>query len=261
MSVEQCEAIVLRVYPWSETSCIATLFTREHGKIAALAKGARRPKSPFEAALDLLSICRVVFISKSSDSLDILTEAKLQRRFRMGSQDLLRLYCGYYVAELLDRFTEKGDKHSLLFDLAQDTLDRLEQEEFEPRALVLRFELQMLRCLGHLPSWDRCVHCGKTLLEEGNAELQRENEWVLFSAFSGGVLCKDCRSGARQILRISSVVQQQFIYFSQSNWRRVDVGAFPDEHGAIVRKLIMRYLTFLLDSPIKLETYLEELGR
>lgn len=77
MPAEKTLAIVLRVVEFSETSCIATLFTRDFGKIGALAKGARRPKSPFDSALDLLAVCRIVFIDKSADVLDLLTEARL----------------------------------------------------------------------------------------------------------------------------------------------------------------------------------------
>ena len=95
MSSEKDLAIVLRVVPFSETSCVTTLFTRDLGKVSCLAKGARRRKSPFEGALDLLSVCRVVFLHKNSDALDLLTEAKLERRFRAASRSLSCLYAGY----------------------------------------------------------------------------------------------------------------------------------------------------------------------
>lgn len=108
MISEQTDAIVLRMHPWSETSLIGSLFTREHGKVSVVAKGARRPKSPFEAALDLLSECRVLFISKSGDSLSILTEAKLLKRFQQVDRNLQRLYSAYYLVELLEKFTEPG---------------------------------------------------------------------------------------------------------------------------------------------------------
>ena len=64
MSTQKSLAIVLRVVDFSESSVVTTLFTEEVGKIAALAKGARRPKSSFEAAIDLLAVCRIVFITK-----------------------------------------------------------------------------------------------------------------------------------------------------------------------------------------------------
>ena len=98
MSAEKSLAIVLRTIEFSETSVVTTLFTEKFGKISALAKGARRPKGPFESALDLLAVVRIVFLHKSSDALDLLTEAKLERRFRAAARDLSRLYAGYYVA-------------------------------------------------------------------------------------------------------------------------------------------------------------------
>jgi DNA repair protein RecO (recombination protein O) len=122
MASEKANAIVIRAVDFSETSLVVTLFTREFGKIGALAKGGRRLKSPFESALDLLALCRIVFLHKTHDALDLLTEAKLLRRFRPPGKNLLNLYAGYYVAELLGDLTEANDPHPGLFDLADDTL-------------------------------------------------------------------------------------------------------------------------------------------
>src|ERR1043165_4338396 len=66
MSTQKAEALVIRQTDFSETSKVVTFFTREHGKISVIAKGARRLKGPFEAAIDLLTVCRIVFIRKSS---------------------------------------------------------------------------------------------------------------------------------------------------------------------------------------------------
>src|SRR5688572_31702494 len=124
MAAEKSDAIVIRLADFSESSKVVTLFTREFGKVAALAKGAKRLKSPFEAALDLLAQCRIVFLRKSSSGLDILTEAQLLQRFRPTSRDLTRLYAGYYVAELLDGLTEEYDPHPELYDAAAAILER-----------------------------------------------------------------------------------------------------------------------------------------
>src|SRR5947208_999084 len=137
MSSEKTTAIVLKVVEFSETSSVVTLFTRDFGKVRAMAKGARRPKGPFESALDLLGVCRIVFLRKSSESLDLLTEAKLERRFRPFGGALANLYAGYYVAELLNELTDDYDSHPDLFDLSDETLMAL-RESSAVAAVLLR---------------------------------------------------------------------------------------------------------------------------
>src|SRR4051795_8907449 len=122
MPTEKALALVVRGTDWSETSRIATLWTREFGKVRALAKGGRRLKSSFESALDLLTVCSIVLLRKSSGSLDLLTEAQVVQRFPQLAKDLPALYAGYYVAELLADWTEDYDPHPTLFDEALETL-------------------------------------------------------------------------------------------------------------------------------------------
>lgn len=257
MSLEQSSAVVLRVYPWSETSLVASIYTREFGKLSVLAKGARRPKSPFEAALDLLSICRVVFVLKSADALEILTEAKLERRFRGADHGLLRLYCGYYVSELVDRLTDKGEKQPEIFDLVTKTLDDLQRIEADPGAVILRLELGMLRLLGHLPTWQQCAQCGT----EVGSEQTEVTQGIVFGVNYGGVLCERCRQGARNLMRISSGARDALAEFSQEDWRKLELEGLPKPVRAAVRAVLRRYLESLLDRKFQLHEYLEELGR
>ena len=200
MALEKTNAIVLRVIDYSETSCIVTMMTRAHGKITAMAKGARRPKSPFEAALDVLSVCRIVFLKKHSGAMDLLTEARLERRFRAGSSSLERLYAGYYVAELLNLLTDDADPHPELFDIAIKTIDEIDSVKTTKNntnsidETVLDFELMALSCLGHLPLLTQCVGCGKE-----KTTLSR----VSFGMNSGGILCQGCRRGKRNVISLS----------------------------------------------------------
>src|SRR5688500_4241384 len=120
--LEKTLALVVRGHDWSETSRIATLWTRESGKVRVLAKGGRRLKSNFDSALDLLTVCSIVFLRKSSGGLDLLTEAQVTERFARLRNDLAALYAGYYVAELLADWTEDYDPHPCLFDEALGAL-------------------------------------------------------------------------------------------------------------------------------------------
>src|SRR5438309_4073192 len=151
MAAEKALAVVLRTTDWSETSRIATLWTREFGKVRALAKGGRRLKSAFENALDLLTVCSIVFLRKSSGSLDLLTEAQVVRRFPQLRADLAALYAGYYLAELLADWTEDYDPHPALFDEALSTLADLGSAAVATGPRLARFELVLLRELGYSP--------------------------------------------------------------------------------------------------------------
>jgi DNA repair protein RecO (recombination protein O) len=246
MSSEKATAIVLRVIEFSETSSVVWLFTREFGKVRALAKGARRPKGPFESALDLLATCRIVFLRKSSDSLDLLTEAKLERRFRPPGGDLSSLYAAYYVAELLNELTDDYDPHPGLFDAADETLVALAEGGSSPAALV-HFELTALRELGHLPSLSACGECGAAVESKGR---------VPFSQLAGGVLCDACRSGQKQIISISAGVLQTLVRFSESEgdaWRRLE---WDQRTYGELRGVLNHYWTHLLGHPPRMQRWL-----
>jgi DNA repair protein RecO (recombination protein O) len=246
MATEKSTAIVLRLVEFSETSVITTLFTEDFGKIGALAKGARRPKGPFEAALDLLAVCRIVFIHKSTDALDLLTEAKLERRFRSASRDLSRLYAGYYVAELLQELTDPGDAHPALFQAANRMLFELDQGAPVP-SLVLRFELVLLRELGLLPSLDTCVGCGVAVEPQGR---------VAFGLLAGGTLCGACRMGQQQVVSVSAGALKALLRFAavdEEPWRR---GEIDRPTGGELRGLLNRYFAHVLGHRPKMHKYL-----
>jgi DNA repair protein RecO (recombination protein O) len=246
MSSEKTTAIVLRTVEFSETSLVVTLFTREFGKVGALAKGARRLKNPFESALDVLTLCRIVFLHKSSDALDLVTEAKLLRRFRPAGRNLFGLYAGYYVAELLGAMTDEDDPHPELFDLADETLEALAAGEAVPRRII-RFELGALQLLGHMPALEHCAECGTPVATTGR---------VAFAQIQGGVLCPACRAGKRQVISVSAGVLRtmaQLADLGSTTWRRLEIN--PRNLGEL-RGVLNHYLVNLLGRKPRMHQYL-----
>src|SRR5436309_9106927 len=106
MAILKTDALVLRAIDYSETSQIAWFFTREHGCVHLIAKGARRARSPFEGALEPLVRGEIVFYRKrrsaaDEDSLEVLKEFDPRDSYPGIRRDLARLYRGTYVLELL----------------------------------------------------------------------------------------------------------------------------------------------------------------
>jgi DNA repair protein RecO (recombination protein O) len=243
---EKASALVLRVIDFSETSAIVTLFTREFGKISGMAKGARRPKGPFEHALDLLARCRIVFLRKSPGALDLLTEAKLERWFRPRGRDLASLYAGYYVAELLIELTHEYDPHPDLFDAAVQTLAELSRGGAVD-AVVLRFELTALRLLGHLPSFAVCAECGEPVSWSGR---------VSFGMLAGGVLCERCKVGKRKLVSVSAAVVKTLAGFAGSDGEPQSTIQLRAAVRGELRGVLNNYLAHLVGRRLKMHEYI-----
>ncbi|THF67184.1 DNA repair protein RecO [Pseudothauera nasutitermitis] len=137
-------AYVLHTYPWRETSLIAEVFSRDHGRVALVAKGARRPHSAFRGVL--MAFQPLLVDWSGGGEVKTLVRAEWQ-----GGQPLLTgraLLCGYYLNELLVRLTAREDAHAALFaDYAQALRELAAGAPLT--ALLRRFELALLNELGY----------------------------------------------------------------------------------------------------------------
>lgn len=244
MAAEKARALVIRATDWSESSKIVTLWTREFGKVRGLAKGGRRLRSPFDSALDLLTLCDIVLLRKTSGGLDLLTEAQVVERFARLRGDLPALYAGYYIAELLTDWTEENDPHPHLFDEACAALETLglTRESTGPR--LVRFELVLLRELGYRPVLEACAGCGCALAGEPLA----------FGLGRGGMVCPACQAAQRDRRGLSRETWQALKDLAEQPeaWQRPYSPAVRGE----LRQLLNDYVTYLLGHRPRLLPYL-----
>lgn len=248
MSTEKAVALVLRTHDFSESSVVAHLYTREFGKIRVLAKGAKRPKNPFDFALDLLALCRIVFLRKSTEGLDLLTEAKLLRRFRVERENLPGLYGAYYVAELLHALTHDYDPNPPLFDLAVETVSAL-QNTPRPAWRVARFEWQLLDLLGHGPSLDVCVGCGEPLAEGDRGRLY-------FGVHDGGGVCPRCRPGRRNVVTLRAETWRAIRALASHEEEAVEGREIPPPVRGELRGVLNQLICHLLGQRPRMHEYL-----
>ena len=185
MPILRDQAVVLGRVDYSETSQVLVFFTREHGKVRAIAKGIKRgTKKRFAVGADLLDIGHLCVSSRQERAagLATLTEWKQSRPLSGLREALPRLHAGQYVAEVTANLTEDWDPHPPLFDALVETLEEL-SETTDPLPSVVRYQYALLDSIGSLPRLDSCVVCG------------RADELTYFSSFEGGMLCRHCEAG------------------------------------------------------------------
>ena len=136
---------VLHTYPYKETSLIVEAFTRRYGRVALLARGARRPRSAMRGVLLSFHLLRLGW-SGSADLANLMNAEWAGGAPLLGGRGLM---CGFYVNELLLKLLPRDDPHESLFDIYAGTLANLASQEVSP---VLRdFEKRLLAELGYAP--------------------------------------------------------------------------------------------------------------
>jgi DNA repair protein RecO (recombination protein O) len=235
-------AIVLRTTDYSESSQILTLWSEEHGKLRAIAKGARRSPKSGGAGMDLLNVCEIVFVHKAPPALSIITSWQVVESFSSLRQDLNQLYAGLYAAELVNHSTEEGHPDQETFRLLCSFLRALSCGK--PRYPgLLRFELLLLENFGIGPRVDGCATCGKPL-----------GPGAAFCAASGGALCESCEIGGSDLLRVSLTVLRAMQRLARRD-RADGVAEISGETIGEIRYILDKYLSYHLGRQIGMRAY------
>src|SRR5580765_2218556 len=149
---ERTQGLVLRTYPLTETSLIVHWLTSDFGRIATVAKGARRPKSAFRGKLDLFHLCDLLVTRSRRSELHTLKEVSLIDAHGTLRNDFDRLRKVVYAAALVEQATETDSPVPELFELLISFVQAVARDATE--TLVLAFELKLLSLLGLTPNID-----------------------------------------------------------------------------------------------------------
>ena len=148
--IESAAGIILRTRPLTETSLIVNWLTPEFGRISTVAKGARRPKSPFAGKLDLFYEADFSFTRSRHSELHALREVGLRETHSELRRELGFLQQASYVAALIEQTTESETPVPEIFGLAREFFHHLPKQPPRPRS-IYAFELKLLDLLGLKP--------------------------------------------------------------------------------------------------------------
>jgi DNA repair protein RecO (recombination protein O) len=174
MALVNTDAIVLRTYNLAEADRIAVCLTRSAGLVRAVARGARRMKSRFGAALEPFTLIRLAFYEKENRELVSISNAEiLKSHFDLAAQ-LEASEVLAYMGELVGEFAPPHEANEKLFRMVNACVDALETSPGSARLVLRYFEVWLLRLAGLFPDLRSCSDCGVRLYEGDPACLDVE---------------------------------------------------------------------------------------
>ena len=242
------EAVILRHSDYGEADRLLTLFTREQGKLRAIAKGVRKMQS--RKAGHLEPFTQVALMLAQGHDLWIVTQAEAIESFQPLRENLNLIGHAAYVVELLDRFTYEEGQNWQLYQLLVETMARLAKES-DPFIPIHYYEMRLLDLLGFRPLLFECALCGKTI--------QPEDQY--FSAERGGVLCPNCGLQVNLARPVSMDALKYMRHFQRSTYSEAKRAAPAKETREEVEALLNYYLTYLLERSLNSPEFIRQIQR
>ncbi|MBP2645746.1 MAG: repair protein recO [Firmicutes bacterium] len=234
MGQYKTEAILLVVRDWDDNSRMVTLFSRDFGKISAVAYGARRPRNqmagtiqPFvQADLSLLP-------GKTYDS---IRQCEIVSSFRDIREDLTKMAYANFLAELVIELWPEREAEPAVFELLLGALTMMKTRN--PRITALAGALQLLTLAGFSPSMTECATCGEALILP-----------AAFEVAAGGAVCLHCaQSGANEFSCEAAAFCSRLLGLDWQN-----PGSFSVTGAVLMQteKILSEFITYCLDKKLK----------
>ncbi len=242
----QTEAIIIKKTKLGEADRILTLYTPDLGKIQAVAKGVRRPRSKLAGHLELLTHS-LVSLARGRN-LDTITGSQTINSFLPLKSDLGLTSYALYATELVSQFTADHIENRPLFQLLLETMQQLCQAG--DSELVLRyFELHLLNEVGYRPQLQQCVACHQSLKPITNS----------FCSSAGGMLCPDCRQSQPLTYPLSVNALKVLRLLQGNDYSTVRRLKMNRELSHELEAVIRDYLKYLLEREVKSAAWLDTL--
>jgi DNA repair protein RecO (recombination protein O) len=251
MGLGQSRAVVIGSFPLAESDRVVSFFSRDHGKIRGVARAARRMRSRFGSALELLTLGELVFFDGGRSELVQVDHFDIVHPFEGIRGDLRRLGHAAWIVECIGRLTADRDPNTAVYGLLVRALRSVEAGA-EPRRAATVFGLRCVDALGHRLRLDACVACGRRPLGAGPA--------VVIDVEGGGLTCPDCAGRSRGAIRVDAA--------SLGALRRLRALAWPEAMTATlghaedqIQEVVELHVASLSGQPPRASRFLREVER
>lgn len=247
--VKKTPAISLRNVRVRETSLLVTFFTRDFGKVKAMAKGVRQKDSRLLRAYEPAVSQEILFYHHPEREIDLITDSSIIDLHSFLRDDFYKLCAACYFLDLVDEFTELHHVSHDVYYLLSDCLSYLRYSM--PAKLFRYFEVQLLMDLGLFPNFEKCVWCGKGI---------RQGD-VLFSFRQGGAVCSSssCRNRESELLRISAQTLVHMNTLKNSDIDKIRDFKLEKEDERQLASIVQRFLLYNLGKEIRTMRFMKEI--
>jgi DNA repair protein RecO (recombination protein O) len=243
------EAIILRHTDWGEADRILTMFTRQEGKIRAIAKGVRKIRSRRAGHLEPFTQVNLQ-LARSRD-MPIVTQAETIHAHIPLREDLVSIGFASYIVELIDKFTFEGEENRSLFTLLANVLRRFAKADRDPLLALRYYEIRLLDLAGFRPKLFQCARCGEEVLKQDQ----------FFSAQDGGVLCPECAKDNPGSHPISMEALRYLRHFQRSSYQQA-ARAHPSLRiHTEMERILGYYITYVLEKELNSPKFMRNVRR
>lgn len=245
MGISKTQGIVLKYTNLGEADKILTILTRHKGKIKAVAKGCRKPKSSLLASSEVFAFSE--FVLYKGTNLYHVTNAETREIFYNLRNDLLKLSYAVFFAELADTVSDEEIPSERLFILLSKALYYLAEGEIPVGIINQAYQLKLMDISGYRPNLNKCVLCGKTDLK-----------YYKFDIELGGIICDECEKSGKKIIKISPGTIQTIKLLLNTEISRLNTLKIDNTIFNEIDKLVKKFVEAHLDKQFKSLEFLDK---
>ena len=234
MIILNTQGIVLKAVRYKDNDLILTIFTRKLGKIAALAKGAKKNKSSLLSSSQLFSYSN--YTLKKHGNTYRVNQSDTIKSFYDLSYDLEAFSYATYITKLVESSTLENQTNNRLFVLLAQTLYLYTLDNVDKQFITRAFELKFLDYIGFKPIINRCVSCGE----------KNSNNFV-FNSYEGGILCESCSNIFNENKKIDITTIKLMEYILSNDILRCSKAKVSKYITYELQNILKQYLMIYLD--------------
>jgi len=240
------EGIIIRSVDYGEASKVITLYTREHGKVGVMARGAKKPKSRLAAVSQLFTHGYFLCKKGPGTGMPELSQGEILESYKDLRQELMLTAYAAYMAELLDRLTEEREPNPFLFQLLKNTFRFLDEGK-DAEILCRIYECKMLSVAGLRPQLEACTACGG------------EQEPFAISITHGGLLCPNCSGKDPYAVSVTPGTWKLLRLFQYFDLERLGDIEVKDSTRSQLRHVLHRFMDEHLQLRLKSWSFLSKM--